>query len=43
MNIFYRNDNFFTNFAGLYKLTLEKNPIYSLHEESLSGLEMSLW
>ncbi|CAH1403180.1 unnamed protein product [Nezara viridula] len=29
--------------TGLYKLILENNPIYSLHEESLAGLERSLW
>ncbi|XP_024081743.1 chaoptin isoform X2 [Cimex lectularius] len=29
--------------TGLYKLEISKNPIYYLHEESLTGLERSLW
>ncbi|KAL1140925.1 hypothetical protein AAG570_000853, partial [Ranatra chinensis] len=29
--------------TGLYKLEISSNPIYTLHDESLTGLERTLW
>lgn len=30
-------------FLGLYKLFISNNPLYTLHEDTLSGLEWTLW